>query len=84
MDFKQVATKIFESFTIDNFNVLPYLLTIYSSLVFMTFMLIYKRAFYYKEVMNGIANNPQAIVVSKKRAKQIIEEASNKILEYKV
>jgi len=84
LDFKQVATKIFESFTIDNFNVLPYLLTIYSSLVFMTFMLIYKRAFYYKEVMNGIANNPQAIVVSKKRAKQIIEEASNKILEYKV
>ena len=84
MDFKQVATKIFESFTIDNFNVLPYLITIYSSLVFMFFMLIYKRAFYYKEVMNEIAKNPHAIVVSKKRAKQIIEEASNKNLEYKV
>ena len=33
------------------------------------------------EVMNGIANNPQARVVTKERAQEIIEEVSNKNLE---
>jgi len=52
-----------------------------SSIVSMIYMSIYKRTFYKMEVMNGIANNPQARVVTKERAQEIIEEVSNKNLE---